>query len=272
METPIGDGALLWPQGAPGALGDAPADRPQLRPVLPAGRGLTAAVIICAGGGYVMRATHECEPAAAWLCSLGVAGIILDYRVKPYRHPAPLHDAQRAVRVVRARAREWHIDPARVGILGFSAGAHVAISAATIFDLGSPDAADPVERLSSRPDAFIVGYPVVTFGQFGHRGSMEALLGASPDPALVAEMSLESRVTPQTPPGFLWHTAEDPTVPVENSLLLAGAMSRCKVAFELHVFQSGLKRHGIDMAADVPAANWTEPCARWLAKIGFIRA
>jgi acetyl esterase/lipase len=272
MDTPIGEGILLWPDGAPGALGDGPADRPQLRPALPAGRGLTAAVIVCAGGGYVMRAAHECEPVARWLCSLGAAGIIVDYRVKPYRHPAPLQDAQRAIRVVRARAREWYIDPARVGILGFSAGAHVAISAATIFDAGTRDAADPVERLSSRPDAFIVGYPVVTFGPFGHRGSMEALLGASPDPALVGEMSLETRVTEQTPPGFLWHTVEDPAVPVENSLLLAAAMSRCKVPFELHVFQSGQKRHGIGMAGDIPGADWTEPCAQWLAKIGFIRA
>ena len=117
---------------------------------------------------------------AQWLCSLGVAGIILDYRVKPYRHPAPLGDAQRAVRVVRAWANEWGIDPGRVGVCGFSAGGHVAVSAATIFDAGRPDALDPVDRLPCRPDAFIACYPVVTFGQFGHQGSMEALLGEGP--------------------------------------------------------------------------------------------
>lgn len=270
MEVRRLDRILLWPQGAPGALGDGPADRPCLRPVLPGCRGPVAAIIVCAGGGYVMRAAHECEPVAAWLCSLRVAGVILDYRVKPYRHPAALCDAQRAVRLVRARASEWNIDPSRVAVCGFSAGGHVAVSAATIFDAGHADAPGPIDCLSCRPDAFIACYPVVTFGEFTHLPTMEALLGEDPDPALRAELSLENRVTPATPPGFIWHTVDDPTVPVENSLLLAGALSRHKVPFELHLFQTGLARHGIGMAADVPGANWIEPCARWLARIGFI--
>ena len=206
---------------------------------------------------------------ARWLAGLGVAGVVLDYRVAPYRHPVPLGDAQRAIRLVRAHAAAWGIDPARVGILGFSAGGHLAISAATIFDDGQADAADPVDRQSCRPDALIACYPVVDLGPHAHKGSVGNLLGNPPAPAMVEYLSLQNRVTARTPPAFIWHTAEDAGVPVANSLLLAGAMARAKVPVALHVFPHG--QHGLGLAADQPlVSGWTGLCEQWLGSIGFL--
>jgi len=264
---------LLWPGGAPGAKGDTLEDKPRITPYLPAGDGPFACIVVCPGGGYGGRARHEGEPIARWLNTIGVAGFVLDYRVKPYRHPIPLGDAQRAIRTVRARAAEWKIDPKRVGILGFSAGGHLAASATTIFDDGKPDAADPIDRQSCRPDAAILCYPVITFGDFRHNGSMVNLLGPAPDPKRRQEMSLETRVTPQTPPTFLWHTSDDGAVPVENSLLFAMALHKNKVPFALHVFPHG--PHGIglgdgDRGAKAPEARqWPAICAEWLKNLGF---
>ena len=261
------DPVLLWPAGAPGATGQGSEDCPRLSPLLPRSESPTAAVVVCPGGAYMERADHEGEPVAHWLCSLGVAGLVLDYRVAPYRHPAPLQDAQRAVRIVRTRADEWNIDPRRVGILGFSAGGHVAISAATLFDRGKADDDDPVARQSSRPDMLIACYPVVTFGQYGNEPSMINLLGEDPDPELRKHLSLETRVTAETPPAFLWHTADDQSVPVENSLMLAAELSRCGVPFALHVFPHG--EHGLGLAEDRPDVGaWPSICAEWLGQIG----
>lgn len=263
---------LLWPGGAPGAMGGGVEDCPRLTPYLPAGGSAAprAAVVVCPGGGYCGRAEHEARPIAEWLCSLGVAGLVCDYRVNPYRHPIPLGDAQRAIRLTRANSARWGIDPARVGILGFSAGGHCATSAATIFDDGRADAADPVDRQSCRPDALIACYPVITFGEFRHDGSMRALLGEKPDPAMQEYLSLELRVTPRTPPTFLWHTAGDDGVPVENSLLFAQALSRNKVPFALHVFPTG--NHDLGLAPDHSTVRaWPGICAAWLREIGFVR-
>jgi len=265
------DSAPLWPTGTPGAVGSGPEDTPRITPFLPPCPTPTAAIIVCPGGGYCHLGAKEGAPAAQWLCSLGIAGLVLDYRVGPrYRHPAPLLDAQQAVRLVRHRAGQWNVDHRRVGIMGFSAGGHLAVSAATIFEPPQPDSRNPIRRWSSRPDVFIACYPVITFGPYRHEGTMLNLLGDGSDPKLQQELSLENRVTPQTPPGFIWHTLEDPTVRVENSLLLAGSLRRANVPFELHVFQSGVERHGLAMATDVPGVNWTEPCAAWLAKVGFM--
>ena len=262
----------LWPEGAPGALGDTPGDRPCLTPFLPGAIRPTAAVVVCPGGGYYKRAPHEGGVVAEWLASIGIAGLVLDYRVAPYRHPIPMGDAQRAIRLVRAMADTWGIDPERVGILGFSAGGHCAASAATTFDCGDPDAEDPVDRQGSRPDALIAGYPVITFTEpHGHQGSMENLLGEpveSVDENLRLEISLETRVTAKTPPTFIWHTASDPGVPVEHSLMFAAALSRCGVPFALHVFPSG--GHGLGLAEDHPTVRrWTDICHAWLREIGF---
>ena len=266
---------FLWPDGAPGAQGDKPEDKPRITPYLAAGDGPLACVIVCPGGGYGGRAGHEGEPIARWLNSVGVSSFVLDYRVKPYRHPIPLGDAQRSIRMVRAKAAEWRIDPKRIGILGFSAGGHLAASATTIFDDGKPDAADPIDRVSCRPDAAILCYPVISFGEFRHHGSMINLLGPNPDPKLQQELSLETRVTAQTPPTFLWHTSDDGGVPVENSLLFAMALHKNKVPFALHVFPRG--PHGIGLAdgdrgKNAPdARQWTAICAEWLKNLGFAK-
>jgi len=200
-----------------------------------------------------------------------VAAVVLDYRVSPYRHPIPLGDAQRAIRLVRSRAADWKIDPKRVGILGFSAGGHLAGSAATIFDAGKPDAADPIDRESCRPDAAVLCYAVLTFGEFRHNGSMVNLLGSdNPDAKLRESLSLETRVTRETPPTFLWHTSDDGAVPVENSLLFAAALHKNKVPFELHVFPHG--QHGLGLATGVPeVGQWPSLCAAWLKGIGFAK-
>ncbi|WP_028552228.1 alpha/beta hydrolase [Paenibacillus sp. UNC451MF] len=259
---------LLWPNGTPNALGEESEDKPTLVPYLVEGSEPKAAVIVCPGGGYARRANHEGEPVAQWLNSLGISAFVVHYRVAPYRHPNPLMDAQRAIRTVRNRAKEWNIDPNRVGILGFSAGGHVAGSAGTQYDSGRSDAVDPIERESSRPDLLILCYAVISFGAYAHKGSLNNLLGESPDPSLVELMSHELQVTEDTPPTFLWHTADDASVPVENSLLFASALSRNRVPFEVHVFESG--RHGLGLAAEQPGVRlWTDVCASWLQQRGF---
>jgi acetyl esterase/lipase len=265
---------LLWPHGAPGAKGDAAADKPTLTVYLPPAAPAPAddstagmAVVICPGGGYGNVAIdHEGHAVARWLNSIGVAGFILDYRHarRGYQHPAPLQDAQRAIRTVRARAAEWRVDPRRVGILGFSAGGHLASSAGTHFDAGRPDAADPVERLGCRPDFMVLIYPVITFTQrFAHAGSRRNLLGENPDPALVELFSNEKQVTPQTPPTFLVHTDEDGGVPAENSVAFYLALRKAKIPGELHIFRDGPHGFGLGKPG-TPAALWPGLCERWL--------
>ncbi len=259
----------LYTGRAPGALGDQPEDQPTLT-FFPAtgGDGPHACVVVCPGGGYAMRADHEGEPIARWLNTLGVAAAVLAYRVAPYRHPVPLWDALRAIRVVRAQAAKWKLDPERIGILGFSAGGHLTASAATLFTPGDLTATDPVERHSSRPDAAILCYPVITFGDQRHDGSMRNLLGPEPDPAMQRALSLETRVTAATPPTFIWHTSDEDPVPVFNSLLFATALRTHRVPFALHVFPHG--QHGLGLATGDPTVGqWTTLAARWLAEIDF---
>ncbi|GAB6929490.1 alpha/beta hydrolase [Paenibacillus sp. JCM 10914] len=227
-----------------------------------------SAVLVLPGGGYVGRAEHEGEPIALWLNSVGVSAFVVQYRVNPYQHPYPLMDAQRAIRLVRHHAEEWNLDQERVGILGFSAGGHLAATASTHFDDGDLEAEDPVERQSSRPNASILCYPVISFGQFGHVGSLHNLLGEPPEAELKQALSLEFAVKPLTPPTFLWHTADDAAVPVENSFLYASALRKLQIPFELHVFPTG--RHGLGLAEeDSVVAKWTELCEIWLSGIGF---
>src|SRR5437870_347316 len=191
-EEPI----ILWPNGAPGAVGKEPNDVPTLTPYFPAkGKTTGAAIIVCPGGGYTHLADHEGRPVAEWLNNLGITAFVLKYRLGPRNHhPAPLQDAARAIRTVRARATEWNIDPKRIGILGFSAGGHVASTIGTHFDSGKPDASDPIERVSSRPDLMILIYPVITMREFTHAGSRRMLLGDNPSSDLVALLSNEEQV------------------------------------------------------------------------------
>ncbi len=236
---------------------------PYLTAYLPDGA-IRGTMIVCPGGGYGRRAPHEGAPVAAWLNALGIAAFVLDYRVAPHQHPLPLTDTQRAIRHVRSN----FANGGPVGILGFSAGGHLAATAGTYHDAGDPAAADPVERVSCRPDAIVLCYPVITFGEHLHAGSRTNLLGDDPSVELRDALSLETRVNTETPPAFLWHTADDASVPVENSLLFAGALSRAGVPFALHVFPHG--RHGLGLAEDDPVVGaWTGLCARWLAMQGF---
>jgi acetyl esterase/lipase len=268
-ETPI----VLWPGGAPGALGSEPVDVPTLTPYLPPKEKMSgAAIIVCPGGGYTHLADHEGGPVAEWLNSLGVTAFVLKYRLGPrYHHPAPMQDAARAIRIVRARAAEWGLDPQRIGILGFSAGGHLASTAGTHFDSGKSDASDPIERVSSRPNLMILIYPVITMREKTHAGSKANLLGAAPAPELVALLSNDEQVTKETPPTFLVHTMTDPAVPVENSLLFITALRKAGVPFEFHLYERG--PHGFGLGKNDPIlATWPDRCADWLRLHGFMAA
>jgi acetyl esterase/lipase len=268
---------LLWPNGAPGAKGDAEGDKPTLTIYLPPREKATgASVVICPGGGYgALALDHEGHQIAQWLNSFGVAGFIVKYRHRNsgagYGHPIPVLDAQRAIRTVRSRAQEWGVDPSRIGILGFSAGGHLASSAATHFNesFGAPQ--DQIDRVSCRPDFAVLIYPVIMFGEpFTHVGSQKNLLGSNPDPPLVEKMSSEKQVTPQTPPTFLVHTWEDTAVPAENSIYFYLALRRAKVPAEMHLFLKG--QHGFGLGQKVGAASaWPDLCQKWMEASGFLK-
>lgn len=263
---------LLWPGGAPGALGDADADKPSLTPFLAKSPNGTA-VVVCPGGGYQNLAFEkEGTDIAKWLNSLGISAFVLKYRLGPkYHHPAMIHDAQRAIRTVRSRAAELHVQPDRIGIWGFSAGGHLASTAATHFDSGDPSAADPIERAGSRPDFAILSYPVISMNsEIVHKGSRTNLLGAEPDPKLADDLSNDERVTAQTPPTFLFHTTTDATVPVENSVRFYMALRKAGVPAELHIFQNG--PHGVGLApTDATLSAWPSLLANWLRERGLLR-
>ena len=265
----------LWPEGAPGALGKEDKDIPAVTPYLPEPDKATgAALVVFPGGGYGGLAQHEGNDYALWFNQHGITAFVVKYRLgsNGYRHPALLHDAARALRLVRARAGEWKIDPKRVGIIGSSAGGHLASTLLTHFDAGKPDDADIIERQSSRPDIGILCYPVITMGEQTHQGSKNNLLGKDPSPELVRLLSNELQVTPETPPCFLFHTFEDTAVPVENSLRFAAALRKAGVPFDLHIYQKG--RHGIGLGDKPPFAHihpWANDCLFWLKERGFVK-
>jgi acetyl esterase/lipase len=278
----------LWPDGAPGAQGKETGDAfhagdvPTLTLYTPdpaKARATGAAVVVCPGGGYGMLATeHEGSEVAEWLNSLGVTAAVLKYRLGPrYHHPVMLNDAQRAIRTVRARSKEWGVDPKRVGILGFSAGGHLASTAATHFDQGDPNASDPIDRESCRPDLAILVYPVIALSTpYGHAGSLKNLLGDNPSRETVESLSNELQVTKDTPPTFLAHTNEDGGVPAENSLLFVLALRKAKVPVEMHLFEKGV--HGLGLgtgwkgriAPDEAFQAWPRLCATWLKNRKFV--
>jgi acetyl esterase/lipase len=265
-QTPI----VLWPEGAPGAIGKDPIDIPALTPFLPLKEKATgAAVIVCPGGGYEHLADHEGRPVAEWLNSIGITAFVLKYRLGPrYHHPAPLEDVARAIRTVRARAADWKIDPERIGVLGFSAGGHLASTIATHFDSGQMNAKDPIERVSSRPNLAILIYPVITMREKTHAGSKKNLLGDNPSAELIALLSNEEHVTKETPPTFLVHTITDTAVPVENTLLFAAALRKAGVPFEIHLYERG--PHGFGLGGnDSILSTWPMRCADWLRVHGF---
>lgn len=264
----------LWENGAPGALGTEAKDIPMALVKLPKSDAPTSALIILPGGGYGHLAMgHEGNDIADWANRMGMAAIICDYRHKGkgYRHPAPLQDAQRAIRMSRAKAKEWNIDPKRVGVIGFSAGGHLASTTLTKFDTGDESSPDTIAKQSSRPDFGILAYPVIVFGHAAsHKGSERNLLGDSPDPKLVESFSSEKNVSKETPPTFLFHTMEDKGVPPENSIAFYSAMIRNGVPGELHIFEKG--RHGIGLGKDVAVTSeWSKACERWLEARGIAK-
>jgi acetyl esterase/lipase len=262
----------LWDGDAPLAQGKQDRDVPTITIYRPSDAKATgAAIVVCPGGGYAGLAPHEAKPIGEWLAANGIVGVVLKYRLSPhYRHPAMLTDASRAMRYVRAHAENWHIDPKRIGIMGFSAGGHLASTVATHFDEGQPDSPDPIERISSRPDVAILLYPVITMTYPAtHSGSLQNLLGDAPDPKLIASLSNETQVTAQTPPTFLVHSIEDAAVPAENSLLYVQACRKFGVPVELHLYEHGA--HGFGLGGKDPTLNvWPRLCVGWLKKRGFL--
>jgi acetyl esterase/lipase len=264
----------LWAGTAPGAMGTEESDIPAITVFLP--RTMTQntpAMIVCPGGGYVnLAANHEGRQVANYLNSLGLAAFVLRYRLGPrYHHPIELGDAQRTIRTLRSKAGEWRLDPGRIGIMGFSAGGHLAMSASTHFDSGVASAADVVDRSGSRPDFAVLGYPVISMTEpWTHQGSKNSLLGNNPDPELAKSLSGELAVTKETPPTFIFQTNADTTVPAENSVYYYLALRKAGVPAEMHIFEKGA--HGLGLANDDPAlSEWSKILANWLRVRGIIK-
>jgi acetyl esterase/lipase len=274
--TTLRDGQTipLWAGSAPGAIGTEEADIPTITVYLPRTvNANTPAIIVCPGGGYVNLAmNHEGRQVANYLNSLGLAAFVLKYRLGPrYHHPIELGDAQRAIRTLRSKAAEWRLDPARIGIMGFSAGGHLAMSASTHFDTGTASATDVIDRVGSRPDFTVLGYPVISMTEpWTHQGSKNSLLGTNPDPELAKRLSGELAVTKETPPTFIFQTNADTTVPAENSVYYYLALRKAGVPAEMHIFEKGA--HGVGLANDDPAlSEWSKVLTNWLRVRGIIK-
>jgi acetyl esterase/lipase len=267
----------LWPKGAPLAQGSADEDVPTLTPYYPANPAPTGtAVIVCPGGSYMRLAMdHEGKQVAEWMNMIGITAFVLKYRLGPkYHHPVMLIDAQRAIRFVRSLAPTLKIDTGRVGIMGFSAGGHLASTAGTFLDDPTPAsiARDEIDRGNSRPDFLILGYPVISLTEsYAHQRSRANLLGPAPEAGLENRLSNDKQVTKNTPPTFLFHTDDDAGVPPENSVTFYLALKRAGVPAELHVYQHG--RHGVGLAPDDPVlSTWPARLADWLRVRGLVPA
>jgi acetyl esterase/lipase len=263
----------LWEHDVPGALGNGEEDIPTLTiyaSVNPSSTG--TAVIVAPGGSYMMLAiNHEGRQVANWLNSLGVTAFVLKYRLGPkYHHPIELWDAQRAVRMVRSRAKEFGISPDRIGFMGFSAGGHLASTIGTHFDSGNRAALDRIERVGCRPDFLVLAYPVISFvAPYSHSASAENLLGADASRQLREELSNDLHVTPDTPPTFLFTTSADKTVPAENSVAFYLALHQAGVPAELHVFEKGPHGVGLDLG-DPVLGEWPKLLANWMRERGLL--
>ncbi len=262
---------LLWPGGAPGAKGTALGDKPSVTVYLPATNATGTGVVIAPGGGYAdLAMVHEGYAEGRWLADHGIAAFVLRYRLGPVYHaPVEQDDAKRAMRLVRARAAEFGVRPDRIGMMGFSAGGHLAAMTGTVFDAGNAGAADAIERQGSRPDFLVLGYPVITMaGAETHRGSRTFLLGEAPTAAEEREFSADQQVTGQTPPTFLFATTDDKVVPVRNSVLFYSALVGAGVSAEMHLFAHG--DHGFGMGkGSLELEAWPELMLRWLEAQGL---
>lgn len=268
-----GETHMLWPEGAPDATGDTEMDKPALTAFFPEKAAATRpGVVVFPGGGYAHLAMdHEGYQVAEWLNSLGIAAFVVRYRLgTKYNHPNQLKDAQRAIRLVRANAEQWNINSDKIGILGFSAGGHLASTAGTHFTKGGDDANKPLDRVGSRPDFMILIYPVITMKlNYTHEGSRTHLLGKDPDEELVNYLSNERQVTEETPPTFLVHGSNDAAVPVQNSLQFYESLLHHRVPAEMHLFEDG--PHGFGLAPDDPElSSWTKLCELWMRGRGLL--
>lgn len=266
----------LWTGAAPDAKGEADVDIPTLTPYWPAAEKATgAAFIVAPGGGYSVLAPHEGATYAQWLSDLGIAAFVLKYRLNKngYYLPTIQQDAARAVRLLRHRAAEWQLDPQRIGMMGSSAGGHLTANQITSFDAGKSDAADPIDRLSSRPDAAVLCYAFILLDRPGSEPRQERFLGPANTPENVRRFSPALNVTKDTPPTFVWQTVEDPTVLTENAMVFCNALRVAGVPFDLHLYQKG--KHGIGLGLkDYDPAKlhpWAADCAFWLGEQGFLK-
>ncbi|SDC81808.1 alpha/beta hydrolase [Paenibacillus amylolyticus] len=256
----------LWDHAAPYAAQGHEDEMPHLIPFIQPGS--ESAVIVCPGGGYGFLADHEGAPIAELLNRAGISAFVLKYRVAPHQHPAPITDGQRAIRYVRAHAERYGINPAKIAVLGFSAGGHLTATLGTLYDEGQPDHEDPIERQSSRPDRVILCYPVITMESYGHAGSRENLLGSDATAEQIKAFSAEQQVRADAPEAFIWHTSADQAVPVENSLRYALALGEHGIPYDLHVFEKG--SHGLGLAEDNHAIRvWSDLCLTWLKNQGW---
>lgn len=267
---------LLWPDGAPGTLGNEPKDKPSLFIYkAPADSATGAAVLVCPGGGYAHLAIdHEGHDIARWFNSMGVTAFVLKYRLGSrggdgYKHPIMLNDAKRAIRMIRHNAKEYGIDENKIGVIGFSAGGHLASTLGTHYDSGIKNADNEIDKINSRPNFMILIYPVISLNsKFTHRGSRQFLLGPNPDKALVDSLSNETQIDSMTPPTFLIHSTDDAVVPPENSIYFYLALREHNVPAEMHIYEYG--GHGYGMAPDDPILNsWTNRCQDWLARMKY---
>jgi acetyl esterase/lipase len=265
-ETPSAASIWLWSQDEIPAGGDP--FRPWLDPYLLDTPAPLGAVLICPGGGYGGRAPHEGITIAQRLNQAGFHAFVVHYRVAPNRHPAPLQDASRAMRLIRQNAANWKVSPRHIAICGFSAGGHLAASLGTHFNRDYLSGQRPIDQLPNRPDASILCYSVVSSGPFGHLGSFVNLLGEGATPDQLRDLSLELQVTAQTPPAFLWSTVSDDGVPIENSLLFAAALRQAGTAYEMHLYPKG--PHGMGLAESDPhVATWMPLACEWLTGQGW---
>ena len=265
----------LWTGTAPGALGTGEADIPSLTAYLPFGRstsGMTAVIVLPGGGYQNLAMNHEGRQVANYLNSAGIVAFVLQYRLGPrYHHPVELEDAQRAIRIVRSHAAEWRIAADHIGVLGFSAGGHLAATVSTQFDSGKPQAQDLVDRAGSRPDFAILGYPVISLTEpWTHQGSKTNLLGDHPSADLAKSLSADQSVTASTPPTFLFLTNADTTVPAENSVAYYLALRKAGVPAEMHIFEQG--PHGVGLAINNPAlGEWPKLLMNWMRVHGLVQ-
>lgn len=262
----------LWDKSAPYALADQEKDKPFMQ-VFPA-KPNRCAIIVCPGGGYGNLALdHEGTQVAQWLNSIGVSAFVLNYRHngKGYQHPAPLSDAQRAIRLVRHNAKQWAIDPNQIGILGFSAGGHLASTAATHYRKSAYEQKDAADQVSCRPDFAVLVYPVITLEPpYHHGGSRRNLLGDNPSPEQIHEFSNQYHVDANTPPTLLVHADDDKGVPPQNSILYYEALKKANVPAEMHIFLKG--GHGFGMKKGIgPAENWPDLCRQWMQASAILK-